>query len=151
MKFEVQFTDIDEPTLAALAGKLAMRAELPILVYLQGELGAGKTSFVRAWLRALGVESRICSPSYTLIEPYETTRGNFYHFDLYRLNTPEELEMLGFRDYLSAGCLIEWPSRAATILPNPDIEIRIDFALPARNVAIIAMSERGKAMVEGIQ
>lgn len=151
MKHEIQLLGLEEQALAKVATTLAVRAKLPILVYLRGELGTGKTTFVRAWLRALGVKSRICSPSYTLVEPYCTNQGNYYHFDLYRLHSAEELEMLGFRDYLAAGCLIEWPERANDYLPSPDLLIKLEFAQQERNLTLTALSESGKALIEGLQ
>ena len=139
----------DEAALIELAARMAVSAPLPVLIYLRGELGAGKTSFVRAWLQALGVKGRITSPTFTLIEPYQTTQGIYYHFDLYRLKNAQELEMLGFRDYVMAGCFIEWPEKAEAYLPTPDLDITIDFLLPGRRIVITAASARGAAIVEG--
>ena len=127
-----------------LAASLAACAEMPIKVYLQGELGAGKTTFVRAWLRALGVTGTVRSPTYTLVEPYTTKYGQYYHYDLYRIGSIDELEMLGFRDYLQDSCLIEWPERIQGYLPAPDLQIQIEFLADGRRVTIDAKTQVGK-------
>jgi tRNA threonylcarbamoyladenosine biosynthesis protein TsaE len=138
---------IDEPALQLLASTLAELVTPPLLVTLRGELGAGKTTFVRAWLRQLGIMGHINSPTFTLVEPYETKQGMYYHFDLYRLKTPEELELLGFRDYLLGGCLIEWPENGQGYLPEPDIQVHITFAEPGRQVALTAGQAEGKRIL----
>ena len=109
-------------------GELAARRLKPgMLVFLTGELGAGKTTWVRGVLRGLHYDGPVKSPTYTLVEPYYLQSFNVYHFDLYRINDPQEIEFLGIRDYLdSTGvCLIEWPERAHALLPEPDC--RIEF------------------------
>ena len=95
------------------------------LVFLRGELGVGKTAFCRAFLKALGYVGTVKSPTYTLVESYEVPKGIVHHFDLYRLRSPEELEWLGWRDYLqkNALCLIEWPEKAGETLPMPNVDI----------------------------
>lgn len=114
------------------------------ILFLSGDLGAGKTCFSQALIRAAGFSGRVKSPTYTLVEPYELSERSIYHFDLYRLQDEEELLFLGCDEYFEAAvsgtvatsgaaslCLIEWPEKAASILPLPDIELRIEhLALP---------------------
>ncbi len=109
----------------ALAGQLPLSA----VVYLQGDLGVGKTTLAQAMLRALGVTQSIKSPTYTLLESYETHLGLAYHLDLYRLNDPEELEFIGIRDYLGTAALwlVEWPEKGAGYLPEADLLLTLQI------------------------
>lgn len=95
------------------------------VVYLSGDLGAGKTTLVRGFLRAAGVDAPVLSPTYTLVEPYAADRQTLLHVDLYRLRSPSELETLGLRDWARPGCiwLVEWPERGEGMLPPPDLEL----------------------------
>ena len=97
------------------------------LVFLQGDLGAGKTTLVRAYLRAAGYTGTVKSPTYTLVEEYQVNNQKILHFDLYRLSDPEELEWLGIWDYLTQECVcfIEWPDKGKGVLPAPDRVITI--------------------------
>lgn len=99
------------------------------VVYLHGNLGAGKTTFVRGVLQGLGYAGRVKSPTYTLVEPYVISRYVFYHFDLYRFNDSSEWEAAGFREHFNprSVCMIEWPENASNVLPNPDYDIKIDL------------------------
>jgi len=128
----------DEAATVSLGQQLAQRLSAPQVIYLQGELGAGKTTLSRGFLQGRGHVGSVKSPTYTLVEPYEhLTAGPVFHLDLYRLGDPGELEYLGLEDYLSAEgiLLIEWPERAAQQLPQPDLEITLALSMPAMPVA----------------
>ncbi len=116
------------------------------IVYLSGNLGAGKTTLVRGFLRAMGYQGKVKSPTYTLVEPYEIKSIPLYHFDFYRLNSAQELEYMGIRDYFQADaiCLVEWPEKANAALAPGDIEITISIIEDQREVNIKANTQRGK-------
>lgn len=116
-----------------------------LIIALRGTLGAGKTTLVRGFLRARGYFGSVKSPTFTLIEPYELPGGAIYHFDLYRLTDPEELELIGVRDYLfsEAICLVEWPERAAGTL-NFDLAVALDYHPLGRAATISVLSPRGQ-------
>lgn len=124
------------------------------LIFLEGDLGAGKTTLVRGFLSGRGYEGRVRSPTYTLIEPYELPNERIYHLDLYRLGDPEELEYLGLRDLLQerAVLLIEWPDRGEGWLPVPDLVIRLDYAAGghARELGLEAHSPRGEGIISSL-
>ncbi|MFD2189305.1 tRNA (adenosine(37)-N6)-threonylcarbamoyltransferase complex ATPase subunit type 1 TsaE [Pistricoccus aurantiacus] len=123
-------------------------------VYLEGELGAGKTTLVRGVLRAYGHHGAVKSPTYTLVEPYVLEQAGrelrINHFDLYRLGDPEELEFMGARDLLDEQqlCLIEWPSRGTGWLPEPDIHIQLTVCDEGREARLQGMSDDGRAALE---
>jgi tRNA threonylcarbamoyladenosine biosynthesis protein TsaE len=123
-------------------------------VQLYGDLGAGKTTLVRATLRALGHSGRVRSPTYTLVEPYAVERPDgeleLYHFDLYRFNDPAEWADAGFREYFDSGaiCLVEWPQRAGRLLGVPDLVFSLDVDGDGRMLIARAYSESGKACLE---
>lgn len=119
----------DEAATVYAAGVLATQLKPGQVIYLHGDLGAGKTTLVRGILHALGHVGKVKSPTYTIVEPYNLAIASCYHFDLYRFQDPEEWEAAGFRDYFnpSSICLVEWPERAEQVLPQADIEIRFDI------------------------
>lgn len=119
-------------------------------LYLQGELGAGKTTFVRGLLRALDYQGIVKSPTYTLVEDYHAASYRIFHFDLYRLKTPAELVDIGYRDYFDGQniCLVEWPERGEECLPNPDLFINIDIDQTRRIVNCIAHSTAGEGYLK---
>lgn len=143
----------DEAGTQAFAEKLAANAAVrDALIELRGDLGAGKTTFVRHLLKALGVQGRIKSPTYAVVEPYELADSNLniWHFDFYRFNDPREWEEAGFRDiFASPGLkLVEWPDKAGPYLPPPDLLIDIDMADNAtRTVTLTACTSTGKALL----
>jgi tRNA threonylcarbamoyladenosine biosynthesis protein TsaE len=137
----------------AFGGRLAAVCEPPLLITLDGELGAGKTTLARGFLRALGHGGNVKSPTYTLIEPYEIGGRRVYHLDLYRLSDPAELEYLGLREMLDedAVLLIEWPQRGTGWLPDADVQIRISLRDPGRHLELMAGSPRGEAVLRALR
>ncbi|MBE9562841.1 MAG: tRNA (adenosine(37)-N6)-threonylcarbamoyltransferase complex ATPase subunit type 1 TsaE [Proteobacteria bacterium] len=119
------------------------------IIYLCGDLGTGKTTLVRGFLRALGHQGIVKSPTYTIVEPYFFDKHTVYHFDLYRLGEPEELEYLGIRDYLDAICLIEWPEKGQNFIPKPDVKINIHHCKTSRFLEIQTYTEIGKTLCDG--
>jgi len=115
------------------------------VIYLEGDLGAGKTTLARGFLRGLGHPGVVKSPTYTLIEPYEVADRLCFHLDLYRLADPGELEYVGIRDLLreSAVMLVEWPERGLGELPSPDLRIRIEHCPTGRRLSVHGESEQG--------
>ena len=143
----------DEAATAAYAAQLAAaltRANLNACVALHGDLGAGKTTLVRHVLQALGVEGRIKSPTYAVVEPYTVAAGDVWHFDFYRFSDPREWEDAGFRDlFASPGLkLCEWSQNAAGVMPLPDLEIDIQVdEAEQRQVHITALTSRGQELL----
>ena len=137
----------------ALGARMAAQLGKARLIYVHGLLGAGKTTLVRGLLRALGHVGPVKSPTFTLVEPYELRGHRIYHFDLYRLNDPEELEFLGMRDYLHGEgvCVVEWAERAQGVLPAPDIDVMIQAAEKGRMVRIAAHTDSGNALLNALR
>lgn len=136
-----------------LGARLAAAVGAGAVIFLRGELGAGKTTLVRGFLRALGVKATVKSPTYTLVEPYALDGITVYHFDFYRVQDPAELGHAGVRDYFSqhAICLIEWPERGGGVLPVPDLELTFSITAPsARAVAIVAAGPVGETALTAL-
>ena len=134
-----------ETAMLALGAQLAEVTAGHGLIFLRGDLGAGKTTLSRGLLRGLGHAGAVKSPTFTLVEPYEIGLLRVFHFDLYRLADPEELEFLGIRDYFGedALCLIEWPERGHGILPKADLDITIGQYAGGRRLDLKSGTDRG--------
>lgn len=135
---------------AALAGALGVQGAL---IYLQGDLGAGKTTLTRGLIRALGHDGAVKSPTYTLVEPYEFFDFPLYHFDLYRLSDPEEVEFLGVEEYFEppAVCLIEWPCRGKGFLPAADLQISLVTEGIGRRLKCEAATASGNSIINRLR
>lgn len=142
----------DEAATLACAARVAQACSRGITLYLHGDLGAGKTTFVRGFLRALGVSGQVKSPTFTVVEPYELARGVAYHFDLYRIVDPQELELLGVRDYFSPGAfvLVEWPERGAEVLPQADVSVHLEYTGTARQLTLRAATDAGREVLAAL-
>ncbi|NNM52817.1 MAG: tRNA (adenosine(37)-N6)-threonylcarbamoyltransferase complex ATPase subunit type 1 TsaE [Pseudomonadales bacterium] len=143
---------VTEKTTERLAQAMANVTSGGMVMHLHGDLGAGKTTLIRAYLRALGHHGSVKSPTYTLVEPYALPQGIAYHFDLFRLHDPEELELMGVRDYFSSNnlCLVEWPERASSLLGVPDIDAWLSLVHHGRQIAWASGSERGEAWLKNL-
>jgi tRNA threonylcarbamoyladenosine biosynthesis protein TsaE len=140
----------DQQATEKLGARLASVLQKGLVVFLQGDLGAGKTTFSRGLLRALGVMGVVKSPTYALVESYETDKCMVHHFDLYRIRDLEELEYLGLPDYLNGEsvCLIEWPERADGYLQAPDLLCQLDIHGEQRIAKLTAQSDVGQHVLK---
>lgn len=132
----------------ALGRALAATRPATAVVYLQGDLGAGKSTLARAWLRALGVGGAIRSPTYTLVERYRLVDGEARHLDLYRIGAPGELEFLGLDEDGVTLWLVEWPERGGDALPEADLRIELALQGAGRGARLAAESAAGRAWLE---
>ena len=138
--------------LQTTAGNMLPGAQAGGRIHLQGDLGAGKTSLVRAFLRQCGVSGRIKSPSYALLESYEVSNLYLYHLDFYRFSDPTEWLDVGFRDLLNnrAIVLIEWPERAGDYLGHPDLLIHLFYADHGRRATLSAYTVKGLRWIDAL-
>ncbi|MUH72852.1 tRNA (adenosine(37)-N6)-threonylcarbamoyltransferase complex ATPase subunit type 1 TsaE [Psychrosphaera haliotis] len=143
----------NEEATVAMGNHIAQSLSQGMTIFLHGDLGAGKTTLSRGIIQGLGHNGRVKSPTYTLVEPYELENISAYHFDLYRLADPEELEFMGFRDYFNdkALCLIEWPEKGQAFLPKADLELYLTYADEQREIRFQALSEIGEQTVLKIE
>ncbi len=142
----------DENATVAAGKTLGEQLAGGAVVYLDGVLGAGKTTFCRGVLNAFGYSGAVKSPTYTLVEPYELEQIKLFHFDLYRLGDPEELEYMGIRDYFQSGhiCLIEWPGRGKGFLPEPDLTAKVMPDGDARELTLVASTVCGEKILRSL-
>ena len=146
---EVRLHLPDADATGRLATALAMTAPTPAVVYLQGDLGAGKSTLARAWLRALGVQGAVRSPTYTLVERYPVAGGaEALHLDLYRIGDAGELEFLGLDSAGVALWLVEWAERGGRSLPAADLVVRLAIGGAGRDAVLSADSRQGDAWLQ---
>lgn len=133
-----------------IAARLAQHCPHPFIMFLQGPLGAGKTTFTRGFLQGLGFQGNVKSPTYTLVEPYTLPNITLYHFDLYRLRHPTELLDLGLDDYTSQNCIciFEWPEQGGEFMPTPDLTCRLSLDNDARLLELLSHNERADNLMK---
>jgi tRNA threonylcarbamoyladenosine biosynthesis protein TsaE len=140
----------DEQQTLAFGAELALACGDTAVIYLHGDLGAGKTTLTRGFLRGLGFTGKVKSPSYALVEPYEVNSQKIFHFDFYRLHDPSELEYIGLPDYFipQAICLVEWPQNGGELLPQEDLSCYIETQSNGRQIRLEACSPNGQKILE---
>lgn len=145
----------NEAATLVFGSTLAQAIHPGLTIFLHGDLGAGKTTLVRGLLQGLGYVGKVKSPTYTLVEPYEMLAAkaaslNVYHFDLYRFSDEEEWEAAGFRDFFNADsvCMIEWPEKAAQLLPTADLEIYLEILQDGRHIKLAANTAAGRQCLQ---
>ena len=136
----------DEAATLAAGARFSGCAGAGLVIFLHGDLGAGKTTFTRGFLRGLDFCGKVKSPTYTLVEPYNLADFTVYHFDLYRFIDQEEWEAAGFREYFNPHsiCLIEWPEKAGHLLPEPDIHVHLTHYETKRKIQFFASTNQGE-------
>src|SRR4051812_47459525 len=142
----------DAAVTARLGAALAPGVEPGRALHLSGDLGSGKTTLVRGLLRALGVTGPVKSPTYTWVEPYTVSRLDLYHFDFYRLTDRTEWLSSGLREYFrpDAFCIVEWPEKAGSLLPSPDVRIQLQYSGESRQALIDSQSPSGEAWLSSL-
>jgi len=153
MSDTAEFNLADEDATLALGNDMAAGLVPGMLVALHGPLGAGKTTLARGILRGLGFEGRVKSPTYALVELYELSRLDLYHFDLYRFNDPEELIEAGLQEVFNESnvCIVEWAERAGSLLPVADLEVTLATANGGRTALLTAQTENGRRCLKQLQ
>jgi len=143
----------DEAATIAFASNFAKKIKPGMVIYLKGDLGAGKTTLVRGLLNKLGYQGKVKSPTYTLLEQYEICGLHLRHFDLYRFRDATEWESAGFIDEFNGSniCLIEWPEQAEHLLPPADLEITFEIQPDGRNISVIGHTNTGKECLNSLQ
>ena len=143
---------VGEEAMTSFGARIAQITESIGIIFLEGDLGAGKTTFARGVLRGLGHAGRVKSPTFALVEPYSFSRLNLYHFDFYRFRDPQELAESGLREYFNeaAVCLIEWPEKAAG-LPHADLRILIRETNGGRTIDLQAGTENGGLCLQRLE
>jgi tRNA threonylcarbamoyladenosine biosynthesis protein TsaE len=151
-RFAIKRAVPEESMLESFAARFAGHLRPPLVVYLEGPLGAGKTTFVRALIRALGYSGRVKSPTYGLLERYECNDLSLLHLDLYRVEDEAELEYLALRDLFAENTvlLIEWPGRGGRALPPADVELRFSADVIDRTLTATACSPAGETLISGV-
>jgi tRNA threonylcarbamoyladenosine biosynthesis protein TsaE len=152
MMFDSNYDLKDESETLRLAESMASHLFPGMNLYLKGELGSGKTTFVRGVLRGLGYQDKVKSPTYTLVEPYSLEKFTIYHFDLYRFKDETEWDDAGFREYFNntSICLVEWPEKVGHILPKPDISIELSHTPYGRHLHLISYTSIGTECLKAI-
>ena len=146
----------DESATIAIGNKLAeiVKKQLKqgVVVYLYGDLGAGKTTLTRGFVQGMGHIGHVKSPTYTLVEPYDLADWQVYHFDLYRLSDPEELEYMGIRDYFADNCccFIEWPEKGRGMIKAPDLRIDLAYSDEQRTITLQAKTALGEQVLKAL-
>lgn len=146
-------TLVGEHATLKFAAKFAAHCKPPLVIHLQGDLGSGKTTFARGLIRAMGHSGSVKSPTFTLVEIYNLADIRLYHFDLYRLKDPLELEYIGIRDLAGEAdviCLIEWPERGGEEVPLADLVINLEHQGDSRSVECQVISAKGHAIIDAL-
>ena len=143
----------NEEAMLSFGGKIASFIEETAVIFLYGELGVGKTTWVRGFLKGLGHQGNVKSPTYALVENYHVAKSTVYHFDFYRLDDPEELEHMGIRDYFHEKviAMIEWPEKGMMYLPPSDLSLHMTFFEEGREIKCVGESEQGQLIIERLR